>query len=304
MSFTLRTLDPQRNLTSQLSMRAIEHAIPRAHVEAALTEHDAWHERERKLSMPFVVFTLIMMSLLRHVSIGHVMRRAVQGVRFLWPDPPAGPPAGPPKANAFSYRRYRLGVAPMETLFKTTARPIATRETPGAFRFGKRLMAIDGTTFTVPDTPENEGHFGRHPTGRGRTAFPQVQAVLLVEAGTHVVCDAGFWPVNESERTGGYRMLRSLSTEMLVLWDRGFHSFDMVQGALARGADVLARLPAHVKPEVVGVLADGSRLVRLRPSAYRRRQAGEHLRLRLIEYTIEDELRTRRYPATASATGS
>lgn len=287
MSFTLRTIDPHSKFSSQITMQAIEEVIPRATVEAVLTREQAWHERERKFSMLAVVLVLITMNLHRHLAIGHVIRRLVQGLRFLWPDPTYPIPG----ASAFSYRRYQLGVSTMEALFKQVARPLATTETPGAFLFGRRLMALDGTTITLADTAENEAVFGRHKSGRGRTAFPQVRCVFMAEAGTHAVIDAGFWLVDTSERVGASRLLRALRPGMLVMWDRGLHSFDMIQSAVDRGADVLTRLPAHVKPEVIRSLPDGSYLVRLRPSDYHRRKRGEHLLLRLIEYTITDERR-------------
>ena len=287
MSFTLRTIDPQSKFSSQITMQAIEEVIPHATVEAVLTQEQAWHERERKLSMTVVVLALVMMNLYRHLALEHVMRRLAQGLRFLWPDPTYAVPG----ASAFSYRRYQLGVSTMERLFKQVTRPLATEETPGAFLFGRRLMALDGTTVTLADTPENEAGFGRHKTGRGRTAFPQVQCLFLAETGTHAVIDAGFWPIDTSEHVGAWRLLRSLRPGMLVMWDRGLHSFDMLQAATRQGADVLSRLPAHVKPEGIKALPDGSHLVRLRPSQYHRRKAGEHLVLRLVEYTIEDPAR-------------
>ena len=285
MSFTVRTIETQRNFCSQLSMQALARVIPRSQIEMVLTQENAWHERERKLSMVVVVLILIAMSLYRSLSIGHVMRKLAQGLRFIWPDPDYSLA----KANAFSYRRYRLGAAPMERLFKQVARPMATEQTRGAFRFGLRLMALDGTKQDVPDTAENEALFGRPETGRGRCAFPQVRCVYLTEVGTHAICDAGFWPIRESERTGGLRLLRSLSEGMLVMWDRGFHSFDMLQAVIDRDAQVLARLPAHVKPKVIKQLADGSSLVRLLPGDSARRNQGMHLVVRLIEYTITDE---------------
>ena len=45
-----------------------------------------------------------------------------------------------------------------------------------------------------------------------------------------------------------------------LMWDRGLHDYDMVVQTHQRGAHVLSRLPAHVKPEVVQLLADGSYL--------------------------------------------
>lgn len=75
---------------------------------------------------------------------------------------------------------------------------------------------------------------------------------------------------------------------MLVLWDRGFHSFQMVRTSLARGAHCLGRLPAQAHPQMVRRLSDGSSLVYLLPSEYRERQAGLRVLVRLIEYTLTD----------------
>jgi hypothetical protein len=75
---------------------------------------------------------------------------------------------------------------------------------------------------------------------------------------------------------------------MLVMWDRGFHDYDMFVQARQRGAHVLSRLPAHIKPLRLRTLADGSYLAYLRPSDYQRRKKGERLLVRVIEYTITD----------------
>jgi hypothetical protein len=149
-------------------------------------------------------------------------------------------------------------------------------------------MAIDGTTEDAADTPENVAVFGRHRSDRGQSAFPQVQGVYLVECGSHAIVDAGFWPCHTSERVGGFRVLRSVEAGMLVMWDRGFHDYDMILGVLQRGGHVLSRLPSHVKPQRVRTLPDGSYLAYLRPSDYQRRRRGEHLLVRVIEYTITD----------------
>ena len=83
-------------------------------------------------------------------------------------------------------------------------------------------------------------------------------------------------------------MLRSVIAGMLVMWDRGFHDYDMIDKARKQGAHVLSRLPAHVKPKPILVLPDGSHLAYLYPSDYQRRKRGEHLLVRIISYTIKD----------------
>jgi hypothetical protein len=75
---------------------------------------------------------------------------------------------------------------------------------------------------------------------------------------------------------------------MLVMWDRGFHDYEMLVQVRQRGAHVLSRLPAHVKPTVVRSLADGSYLAYLKPSDKKRRKKGEQRLVRVIAYTITD----------------
>jgi integrase len=77
------------------------------------------------------------------------MRKLAHGLHLIWPDPDDAVPG----ASAFSYRRAQLGARPLVALFKQVCQPTATPQTRGAFLFGLRLMASDGTTADVPDTP-------------------------------------------------------------------------------------------------------------------------------------------------------
>jgi hypothetical protein len=130
--------------------------------------------------------------------------KLLKGLRFIWPDLTFVPAS----KGAVCQARYRLGVQPTVALLHRVCQPMATAATPRAFLFGLRLMAIDGTTEDVPDTPAHVYVFGRHAGARGASAFPQVQGVYLLECGTHAIVDAGFWPCHTSERLGGMRLLR------------------------------------------------------------------------------------------------
>ena len=284
MGYRLRQIDAESKFSSALHLEAIGRAVPMAEIKAALQATGAQETRERKLNMISVMLLTIAMNIYTRLSIGAVMRKIARGLRFVWPDPDYAVP----KDSAIAYRRYQLGARPMVALFHRVCRPMATPETPGAFLFGLRLMAIDGTVEDVADTPENVAAFGRHNGSRGDSAFPQVQGVYLAECGTHAIVDAGFWPCHTSERVGGFRMLRSLEKGMLIMWDRGFHDFDMFIKAQKQGAEILSRLPSHVKPQLVRTLLDGSWLAYLLPSEYQRRKRGERILVRIIEYTILD----------------
>jgi hypothetical protein len=180
----------------------------------------------------------------------------------------------------------------MVTLFRDVCHPLATPNTCDAYLFGLRLMAVDGTVEDVADTPANASYFGRQTGLRGDSAFPQMRCVYLCECGTHAICDAGVWPYQISERKGGLRVLRSVGADMLVMWDRGFHSFDMCARCSKQKAAFLGRVPSFVRFTPISRLPDGSYLASIRPSEYKRRKAGECLLVRVIEYTIHDPART------------
>jgi hypothetical protein len=284
MGFRIREIDAECKFSSALTVKALGRAIPQAAIIRVLHHAAAGEDRERKLSMPVIVWLVIALHLYTTLSIGAVLAKLARGLRFIWPDPTIRLPG----ASAISYRRAQLGARPLVALFHQLCQPIATSQTRGAWLFGLRLMALDGVVEDVPDTPANAAYFGRHTSARGASAFPQLQGVYLAECGPHVIVDAGFWPCHTSERTGGFRMLRSLQRGMLVMWDRGFHDFDMLVGARRRGAHVLGRLPSHVKPQRIRTLSDGSSLAYLYPSEYGRRKRGERVLVRIITYTLSD----------------
>jgi hypothetical protein len=284
VGFRIREIEAESKFASQLSLQAISRIVPPEDIEAVLAEHDAREQRERKLNAFATVLLVVAMNIFAHLSIAHVLKKIAQGLRFVCADPEEKV-AG--KA-AISYRRYQLGARPLAALFHRICRPLATPETPGAYLFGRRLMAIDGTIEDVPDTPENATAFGRLRTDRGASAFPQVRAVYLAECGTHAIVDAGFWPVHTGERKGAERMLRSVEPGTLLMVDAGLYKYDFVQATVQRESDLLGRLPSHVRAKPVQSLADGTYLAYVYPSEYRRRRDGEHLLVRVIEYTFDD----------------
>ena len=284
MGFMIRQITEDAKLTDAIGLEAIETAVPRSVVQAVVTETGVAEQRKRKLPAHIVILLVIAMNLYTQESLTHVLVKMLRGLRLIWPDPEFVPAS----KGAITQARYRLGARPLVELFRRVCQPLATEATPGAFLFGLRLMAIDGTREDIPDTPANASAFGRPNGPRGAGAFPQVQCIYLAECGTHAIVDAGFWPCSTSERVGAQRMLRSVTEAMLVMWDRGLHSFDMAMNTRQRGAHFLSRAPAHLVLTPVKYLSDGSYLTYIRPSESARRKGGERLLVRVITYTIDD----------------
>jgi len=287
MALMIRQIAACDTLDTHLCLEAFAQVLPPATMAAVLAECGATEVRARKLPALVTLIFCIAMNLYATDDRAHVFRRLVAGLRWCWPDPTGLHVS----KGALCQARYRLGARPLARLFRRVCRPLATATTPGAFLFGLRLMALDGTTLDIPDTPANVRAFGRQPSPRGTSAWPRVQVVALSECGTHAICDAGRWRWDADERAAGRRLLRSVGRGVLLLWACGFHSCTTIAATRATGAQLLGRLPATDKPVVVRALVDGTQLVRLRPGDYRRRRRGETVLVRLIRYTLDDPAR-------------
>lgn len=286
MGYRIRQIEPETKFKELMNIDTITRVVPMETIQTVLRECGAQGQRERRLPGWLTVLFCIGMNLLSELSMTGVMEQLMRGARLIHDDDERTAPS----AGAYSQARARLGAKALERLFKSVCRPLATLDTAGAFAYGLRLVALDGSIDEMPDSQANSAYFGRASAGRGDSAFPQVQCVYLCECGTHAIFDAAFWPYAVSERRGGKRLLRSVQEDMLLLWDRGFHDYAMLVGVRSRGAHVLARLPAHVKPELVEVLPDGTYLAYVRPADPKRRKAARLL-VRIIEYTLDDPTR-------------
>jgi Insertion element 4 transposase N-terminal/Transposase DDE domain len=226
-------------------LEALEAALPDAAVEDAIERTGTRERRRRVLPTHLVVALVVAMGLWAAESVRHALAAVVDG----WAEArerraaALGPVAGAaparwrlPSTAALVRARRRVGVRLFREVFHAVAGPIATRDTAGAFLGGRRLMAVDGTTLDVADTLDNARAFGRPTTSRGVGAFPQLRAVALIETGTHALCDVVLRSFRGGEAPAARHLLRSVGPGMLLLWDRGFHGYDMIQRTLARGA--------------------------------------------------------------------
>jgi hypothetical protein len=198
-----------------------------------------------------------------------------------------------PHKSALCLARYRLGARPLALLFKQICCPIATPQTPGAFAFGYRLVAIDSTKETVADTLANVNFFGRHRTREGRddSAFPQFQALYLCECGTHVIFDAAITPFKADHFHYFQRLLRSVDAGMLVMFDRGLISYDNIKSIRECQAQALAPAKKDMKLRPQEYLSDGTYIAHLKSWADGGDNDDPPIPVRVITYTLDDPQR-------------
>jgi hypothetical protein len=196
-----------------------------------------------------------------------------------------------PGRSTLCEARQRLGVAPLVHLAREVIHLLAQPRTPGAFYLGMRLMAVDGFVVDLPDTPANDRAFGRPGNQYSLGAFPQAQVLGLVELGTHVFWR---WRINNcsiDEMVVAKSLLEHLQPRMLLLWDRGFASFQLVQGVVDHGTNLLARWKNNRILRPIRVLNDGSYLARIYAGDSDRRADRGGIDVRIIEYTLNEPAR-------------
>jgi len=198
-----------------------------------------------------------------------------------------------PHRSSLCVARQRLGLAPVRRLFQRTVRCLATPATPGAFYQSWRLMALDATVLSVPDSQANAAAFG-YPEGghRGPGARPQIRKLSLVEVGTHAEVALLVKGIKHSgERSMARALLRCLCPAMLLLWDRGFLSYSLWKQTLTTGCQLLARVTSRLVLRPRTNLADGSYLARLYPCESERNKDRNGIDVRVIRYRLNDPQR-------------
>lgn len=198
---------------------------------------------------------------------------------------------GTPGRSTLCEARRRLGVAPLFWLFGKVVKLCGTLKMAGCFYRGMRLMAVDGFVLDLPDTDANDRVFGRPRNQRSPGAFPQARVLALCEVGTHVLWKFLIKPVRRAEIVLAGALLRFLAPDMLLLWDRGFLSYDHVGQVVSREAKLLARVKTCLVFLREKRLPDGSYLAKLYPSAKHRRQDRDGIPVRIIEYKFSDPAR-------------
>ena len=194
-----------------------------------------------------------------------------------------------PSDSAVYQARDRLGWAPIRWLCQRVLRPLAeAARDPSAFYDGRRLLAIDGTTFTVADTPSNVWTFGRANNQNGPSGYPLIRMVALCEVGTHALIDRIARGFAVGEQTLAARLWRRVPAGSLLLGDRNFHCFPLWEAAREGRWDLLIRVQSGPKFAVDRILSDGSYLSWVYPRRGKGKKA-RRIRVRVITYTYTDE---------------
>ena len=276
----------QGNAASEhLSAGVLALCFPMSAIRSIIAQCNCGSRRERDLPPAVMVFFVIALSLFPDVGYQSVLRWLLNGLQWL-----GGGDFTLCVKSSLATARKRLGSIPLRRIHEQLARPLADAKLSGSFWKGFHLVAIDGSTLALQDTPENSSKFGRSSNQAGEGAWPLARFVAIVEVGTHIIFKAALGAYRDSETALAREVIPYLQEGMLCLADRLFPGFDLWKEAAARGCALVWRVKTGLALTHVKTLPDGSWLAHWHPKAQSRRKNGPKPELvRVVEYKLRDK---------------
>jgi len=108
----------------------------------------------------------------------------------------------------------------------------------------RHAKLVEGFTFTMPDTPENQSEYPQAKTQKPGIGLPIARCVAVLSLATACVLDLAIGPYSGKE-TGETALLRQLmhafSRGEIAVFDRYYCSFMIIAAMLGQGTDVCCR---------------------------------------------------------------
>jgi hypothetical protein len=212
-----------------LSARQLECVVADCHV--------AFRER---IFSPLITVTTFLSQVL---DPDHSMRQAV--ARLLAHRAALGLAPCSPETRAYGKARQRLPEEVWAELTRRTGRDLMLEApAPWCWR-GRDVKVVDGSTLSMPDTPDNQQAYPQSSSQQPGLGFPVMRIVALFSLAVGSVLDLamGPWKGKQTGETALFRTLHHhLSHDDILLADRYFCGYFHLTLVQERGADVVMRL--------------------------------------------------------------
>lgn len=149
------------------------------------------------------------------------------------------------QTGTYGDARLRLPLGVVQHLVRRTGDEAEAGAAPDWLWKGRRVLLVDGTTASMPDTPRNQAAFPQPNSQAKGVGFPMVRMVAIIALATGVVLDLATGPCAGKE-TGETALLRELWDRLepggILLGDRVFASCFGIAGLSERGLDGLFQM--------------------------------------------------------------
>ncbi len=147
----------------------------------------------------------------------------------------------PVSAAAFCNARKKLSSSAVQQLLRDAADEFDRRYGRRHRFHGRRVLAVDGTQIPVQRAPELWDEFGGATDGY----TPQIMVSVLFDVIAKMPIDAVIAPCVSDERAHLSRLLSSTREGDILVLDRGYPSYAMIDLLIEYGLDFVVRVPVE-----------------------------------------------------------
>lgn len=202
----------------------------------------------------------------------------------------AGKEKASPSTSGYCQARDRIPDELLGQILSGTAKALESRAEKRHMWRGRSVKIVDGTSVSMPDTPENQTEYPQPSGQKPGCGFPimRILAVFSLATGALLCHAKGSLHVGENTLLG--KIASAFSAGDIVLADRGFCTYAIISGMIGRSVDVLIRMREKmIKNYVVArKLGKNDFLIIWRRSANLRQELHlpEEICLRMTKYSI------------------
>lgn len=199
----------KQNWTEELSGRAIVGACRECGMQ--------WYESALN---PVVTIQLFFVQVLHgNTAIEHL--RHLTGMSFA--------------ASAYCQARMRVKLDVFHLLLERCIGQLQQETFDTARWLGHRVFHIDGSSFSMPDTPQLQAHFGQPGQQKPGCGFPVAHWLMMLHAGTGMITKMLAAPLRTHDMSGAATLHPELRAGDVLVADRGFCSYAHLALLLERG---------------------------------------------------------------------
>ena len=156
-----------------------------------------------------------------------------------------GLPAVAPETTSYCEARQRLPEGLTWDLVRRTGQAIQDQAKDAWLFHGRSVKIIDGSTVTMPDTPENQAAYPQLESQAPGVGFPIARLLVVFSLAVGTVLEATLGPY-QGKQTSELALLRQILDQFqpgdIVLADRFFCSYWVIAALQARGVEIVVRL--------------------------------------------------------------
>ncbi len=144
--------------------------------------------------------------------------------------------------GAYCQARKRLPVEVLQDAVRQTGQSLRDQVSSSLTWLGRGVWLVDGTSCSMPDTPDLQAAFGQPSRQKPGCGFPVANVVALFCWASGAVLKAAIGPLRTSELRLWRTLWPALSPGEIVLGDRFYCSFYDIVGVMRQSCDAVFRL--------------------------------------------------------------